>query len=464
MIYCRISKDRIGAHLGVDRQEFECREMARKRGWTVVAVFADNDLSAYSGKPRPGYRRLLALIEAGEADAVLCWHTDRLHRHGDPMELENYIDLCQPRNIPTYAKQAGTLDLTTAWGRKDARNRAVDARYESEHASERLVEKMTELARDGLFLGGPRPFGFDSDGLTPRPAEIAAIARAIQDVLAGASIGSVARAWNELGLKPPQGAKEWIPASVRSVLMRPRNAGLSVHRRQVVGNATWAPIVSEAQWRALKSMLDDPERRPKGNLSLKWQGSNGYYCGKCDGKATMRSNSVWSPKRKILQPAYRCRAVNHNTIIAEPVDDLVNAVIADLLRRENVSLLPSADPDELRSAQAELTALGNRKKQLAALYGANEIDEQEWSEARASLTGALERAQAKVAELSAGSTLAGIADAPDPGRAFLASTVERRRAVITAVAVVSIMPNNPKGYTREAGKIDPNRVDITPIG
>ncbi len=65
MIYCRISNDETGAGLGVERQEQDCRELAARLGWTVVETFADNDLLAYSGKPRPRYRAMLDGIRAG---------------------------------------------------------------------------------------------------------------------------------------------------------------------------------------------------------------------------------------------------------------------------------------------------------------------------------------------------------------------------------------------------------------
>ena len=84
-VYVRISRDKEGAGLGVERQEADCRALAEQLGWTIVAVHTDNDLSAYSGKPRPGYAALLADLRAGTADAVVVWHTDRLHRR--PVEL-----------------------------------------------------------------------------------------------------------------------------------------------------------------------------------------------------------------------------------------------------------------------------------------------------------------------------------------------------------------------------------------
>ena len=45
-IYARISRDREGAGLGVERQEADCRALAERLGWDVVAVYVDNDISA----------------------------------------------------------------------------------------------------------------------------------------------------------------------------------------------------------------------------------------------------------------------------------------------------------------------------------------------------------------------------------------------------------------------------------
>src|SRR4051794_12379176 len=100
-IYARISRDKTGAGLSVDRQVKDCRELAEQHGWALIEPpFTDNDLSAYSGKPRPAYRRLLAAIERGEVDRVLCWHTDRLHRN--PAELEQWITVCEPRGVGVH--------------------------------------------------------------------------------------------------------------------------------------------------------------------------------------------------------------------------------------------------------------------------------------------------------------------------------------------------------------------------
>jgi site-specific DNA recombinase len=135
IIYTRISKDKTGAGLGVDRQEQDCRELAARLGWEVVGHHSDNDISAYSGKPRPGYQALLSDLQERRADAVIVWHTDRLHRR--QMELEGYIEVCQPRDIPTETVMAGKFDLATSSGRMIARILGAVAHEEVEHMIER---------------------------------------------------------------------------------------------------------------------------------------------------------------------------------------------------------------------------------------------------------------------------------------------------------------------------------------
>src|SRR4051794_12065400 len=89
-IYARISADHEQRALGVARQVEECARLAEQRGWPVGAEYIDNDISAYSGKRRPGYEQMLDDLKAGLHDAVIVWHQDRLTR--TPRELEDFVD------------------------------------------------------------------------------------------------------------------------------------------------------------------------------------------------------------------------------------------------------------------------------------------------------------------------------------------------------------------------------------
>lgn len=63
-IYARISSDREGDNLAIVRQLADCERLAERRGWTVAEKYVDSDISAYSGKRRPEYLRMLDDIEA----------------------------------------------------------------------------------------------------------------------------------------------------------------------------------------------------------------------------------------------------------------------------------------------------------------------------------------------------------------------------------------------------------------
>ncbi|MGB2918439.1 MAG: recombinase family protein, partial [Candidatus Microthrix parvicella] len=72
-VYARISSDD-GSALGVSRQVEDCRKLADGLGWEVAEEYIDNDVSAFSGKRRPAYERMLADLVDGFRDAVLVYH------------------------------------------------------------------------------------------------------------------------------------------------------------------------------------------------------------------------------------------------------------------------------------------------------------------------------------------------------------------------------------------------------
>ncbi len=236
----------------VERQERDCRELASSRGWTVVAVFVDNDVSAYRKKPRPGYRSLLAALEDGEVDSVVAWHADRLHR--SPTELERYIDVCEPRGVVTRTARAGELDLATASGRMVARQLGAVARYESEQTAIRTRAGKADAASRGAWSGDQRIYGYEVVPLTERAldssalrvveVEAAVVRDAARRVLAGESLRSVARSLNEAGHATTRG-RPWTGSALRKVLLRPATAGLRASAGEVVGKGQWEPLLDE---------------------------------------------------------------------------------------------------------------------------------------------------------------------------------------------------------------------------
>src|SRR4051812_46786376 len=97
-VYVRLSQDRGGDGLGVDRQRDDCLALVRQRGWTLAREpFVDNDRSAAAGKVREQFQALLDIIRAGAVDAVVAWALDRLCRNArDRLDL---IEACQRARV-----------------------------------------------------------------------------------------------------------------------------------------------------------------------------------------------------------------------------------------------------------------------------------------------------------------------------------------------------------------------------
>jgi site-specific DNA recombinase len=265
-IYARISyvrrEDGTKERLGVERQVPPCGELARRKGWRVVEpVYEDNDLSAFSGKRRPGYEQLLADAKAGRINVIVAWHADRLTRQ--PIENEALIALAERYGIQ-LATVTGEHDLATPSGRLHFRMLGSIARYESEHRAERLRLKFQEQARAGLPKGGGlRPFGFEADKLTVNEAEAALLRHAAERLLAGDGPYAVLHDWQARGIVTPAG-KVWSSTSLRRALLAPRTAGLREHRGEVLGPAAWPAILDQTTRNRLVELFARDDRKRQG--------------------------------------------------------------------------------------------------------------------------------------------------------------------------------------------------------
>jgi site-specific DNA recombinase len=461
-IYTRISQDRTGAGLGIERQEADCRALAERLGWEIVAVHSDNDLSAYSGKPRPGYRALLADLRAGVANAVVVWHTDRLHRH--PSELEEYLAVCErPPGIPTQTVKAGELDLITPSGRMVARQLGAVARYEVEHMIERQQRARLQAATAGRWGGGRRPFGYEADGVTVNQAEADALRWAASHVLAGTSLNGIVAALNDRGIRTATG-KPWKPTELRRALVRPRNAGLMVHRGQVVGEAGWPAVLDEDTWRGVCAVLKDATRRTNTTVARRWLLSGLARCGVCG--EPVRSFSAGTSRGRTTKPVYTCRTGKHVVRDAAELDAFVEAVTLERLSRPDArELLVIDQRTDTVALHARDTALRERLDELGRLYGDGAIDALQLQAATASIRTQRERITAELAAASRGSVLAGVADAPDPARVWEGLDLSRRRAIVDTLATVTILParrGRRPGWRSGETYFDPATVKVEP--
>lgn len=363
-IYARISRDdHTTTGLGVARQEEDCRQFAAARGWEVAEVFVDNDVSAYSGRVRPAYRRMLDAAKAGAIEVIVAWHPNRLHR--SPLELEEFIDLVEASGVLVATVRAGDLDLASASGRMVARVVGAMARHESEEKSERLRRKALELARAGkVGGGGTRPYGFEVDRVTVRVGEAAVIGEAAGRVLAGDSMRSITTWMNTAGHLSPA-AGDWSSNTVLRMLTSPRVAGLRQHRGEVIGEAVWPAILDRVTWERVRRVLLDPARRSASGPGRRYLLTGVLFCGLC-GKRLVARPKADGRKCVVCASGVNFGGCGKIRQLAEPLDRMVAAavvaraddpdVVARVLQVSTVDHLALAD--ELADLERRMGEVG----------------------------------------------------------------------------------------------------------
>lgn len=470
VIYVRISQDRTGAGLGVDRQREDCEALAERMGWEVLEVYVDNDVSAFSGKLRKDYRRMLADLDQGKATVVIVWHTDRLTR--SIVELEEYIELSDRRGIATHTVQAGTVDLATPSGRMTARILGAVARQESEHKGERVARARRQKALKGEWMGGIRPFGWgvptgevrtkadrktgedvevpELDMMRAVPEEAEALRFWTDEILSGGSIRSLVKWCADKGVRTTRG-NPITHTDMRDMLLRPRNAGIAIYRGEEVGRGQWEPIVDEAKYRAVCAILKDPGRTVNRGAQPKWLGSLLYECGR---NACGKGMTVTQSGGR-QYPSYRCPTGHGGGRRAETVDQHVEDTVIARLSEVGAHrlLLPAPDGVNVAGLQAESERIRARMRDLGGLFGAGQIELGPFTEGMSAAQSQLEGITRQLARAATRDPLAGLIGAPDVRAAWKALDLERKRNALRALVTVTLKTPRP-GRMPDGGYFD----------
>jgi DNA invertase Pin-like site-specific DNA recombinase len=150
--YIRVSTREQGdSGLGLDAQRATIEADAIRRGWPPVCLIID---SGYSGAStdRPGVAQALAMLEAGQADALVVAKLDRLSRSvGD---FAGLMDLARRQGWALIALDLG-VDTTTPAGEMMANVMASFAQFERRVIAQRTKDALAQAKARGVRLGCP---------------------------------------------------------------------------------------------------------------------------------------------------------------------------------------------------------------------------------------------------------------------------------------------------------------------
>ncbi len=457
-IYTRISDDRLGDGAGVQRQEMDCRALLEQKGWQLAGVYCDDNISAYSERSRPEYRRMLGDIKAGRVDAVVVWHLDRLHR--SPRELEDFFTAVDKAGVTHLATVTGDINLGTHEGRLQARMFGGMARYESDHKSDRIKRKHLEIAAAGRVSGGgARPFGFEDDRTTLREAEAQGIRDAARRVLAGESLRGVARSLTSDGLITSAG-RPWSTSGIKRVLTSARISGRREHHGHVICDAVWPAIITPTDSDRLRAVLRDPRRKGARPARRYLLAGGLARCGLCGAKLVSRPSGDG-------RRCYVCAAGPGFTgcgkirSLAEPLEELITAAVIEALDGRPLARAIEKERRGVAKASAATQSLADDEAQLAQLardFAERRISRMEWLAARDAIEHRLDDVRARLAteqRIGAVGKYAGNATALRHGWPTL--SLDQRRAILSAVLVCCTVNSAVRGRSR----FDPSRVGFT---
>ncbi|WP_231639203.1 recombinase family protein [Mycobacterium sp. Marseille-P9652] len=396
MLYARISVDKTGEEIGVNRQLHDMRELAQARSYEVADEIVENDVTASKALRRPGYDKVWELVVSERVDHVIVWQSSRLMR--SRKDRAEVITTFGKHNVDVIAVKGPSLELRSAYGRGLADMMTAFDSMEGEVKAERVSAAIADLARRGKAWGYC-PYGWDRTGRGIHANQVvnereARIVRELVDrVLAGVSLNELYRDMNARG-EPSPGFSQWmkmspevrkqreskgrkIPAetwaksTVRTLLLRDANAGIRRYRKRDDGGTEmpgdWPPIVDRAKHDRVVALLASPERRshsgprPGARKHLLTGGIG--KCGVCGGPLRVARRGG---RRGNGTRIYLCLDGGGCTgRLQEPVDDLVARVVIGRLAKPDALDWLLGDDDRARRLSERCDQLQQRLDEAA---------------------------------------------------------------------------------------------------
>ncbi|MDP9863926.1 MULTISPECIES: recombinase family protein [Streptosporangium] len=475
-ILARISDADDGETAGVDDQVKDMRAFVARRGWSLSEdhVLVENDTSAFKRRKiklpngqselrtvRPEFRRGLDLLATRQVDVLVVLDLDRLARQ--PRDLEDLIDLVEASKFAvTCESLTGSCQLTSDAGITMARIMCAVANKSSKDTARRVSRARQRQAEEGRFGGGRRPYGFEADGETPIPAEIAVIRRMADVVLLpafgtpkGPTLAGIAGDLRAEGIMAADGGP-WIAPTVRDVLLRPRNAALMVYKpgegrktytpEDVIGVAPWEAIVTPEEHWVITGKLTDPHRRTNPGVAPHHllSGIAACPCG-----AVVRVSGSSGKKDR---PVYACQGGSnrapgpHATAPKADLDDFVEALAVVILARDAADLIkPSQGTTDVGKIRAELAVIRERKAQLGEDRDLGIVERPEYLRRAKKLQARIEELERRFAEATQSATdplapFAGVESEEEALKVWKSLGHTQRREVIKSIMAVTLQP------------------------
>lgn len=326
-IYARVSTDKQRERHTIASQLRELPEHAKRQGWQVVEMFADDGFSGETVEGRPAFQRLLEAVERKEFEAVLVIDLDRITRSKRSAEGALIYDHFRECGVKLATPSQGLIDLEDEDQDLLAGIKRELAKWEKRKILSRMMRGKREAAKQGRRFSSIDPYGYKwvPDAAHPNRGtyEIdeseAAVVRKIYALAADDGIGRAMIAWRlnaegsmtrSLNRRGRDGKKpgRWAASTIGKILRFTTYKGdFKVFKKADHLVIPVPPIVSLEVWERAQIALSDRKPETKWKHDRKYLLTGIARCGVC-------AAAMWvvnpRPGTHHKYAYYRCSSTN----------------------------------------------------------------------------------------------------------------------------------------------------------
>lgn len=331
--YTRVSTDwqaEEGYGLDVQRTKiFQYRELYDEDGDSPFRLIIDDGYSAKSLN-RPGVKELMELVKQKMVKKIYIYKLDRLSRSVvDTYNLFQLLLDCDCTLVAIMDK----IDISTANGRLLVGMLAIIAQWERETISERVIASNMQVASQGMWPYGVKPFGYDIDKdkfMHLNVAEFIALRKLGDYVVRYNSLKVAVAKMNEEKVLN----KNWNYKTCNTYLNNELYRG-TLRIKKVVYEFHHPAIWTEEEWVTIKqAMCRKPIKRQIVNSYIF---RNKVYCLECGVRC---KQSVTNKKNGVKYIYYTCPN-KHGSINQDNLEYLVKFRLVSLFGKVRSNIIKS---------------------------------------------------------------------------------------------------------------------------
>jgi site-specific DNA recombinase len=234
----------------------------RHEGWTCLAqAYNDGGLSGAT-IDRPALQQLLADIQEGRVDIVVCYKVDRLTR--SLADFAKIVEIFDAKGV-SFVSVTQQFNTTTSMGRLTLNVLLSFAQFEREVTGERIRDKIAASKKKGMWMGGVPPLGYQcrDHKLIVIPSEAETVQHIFRRYAALGSVRLLQQALDAAGIR----SKTWISTAGRRWGGKPLARGAlylmlrnRIYRGEIVHKdqhypGKHEPIIDEPLWEEVQAKL-----------------------------------------------------------------------------------------------------------------------------------------------------------------------------------------------------------------